>query len=167
MCFFFIICFVLFFADVFLFVCFIIVSFFILFLFLFPFYSYYTINFTITIFSSLLSPLHSPSFSCAKIHCSHSQLLFLPLLTHSPPALTFPSHSPPTCHHTTPPSHTLTACWPTYYTNFTQPQLPAIPDTSTLHYSNRNTPKHTQEPQNPAASTLLSPLTHPTSCLLF
>jgi hypothetical protein len=54
--------------------------------------------------------LHSPSFSCATIHCSPSQLLFLPLLIHSVPLssppppilpqqvttlLLPPTHSPP------------------------------------------------------------------------
>jgi hypothetical protein len=42
----------------------------------------------------------------------------------------------------------------------TQPS--AIPDTNTLHY-NRNTPKHTQEPQNPATPIPLPPLIHFTS----
>jgi len=36
-------------------------------------------------------PFHSPSFSCAKIHCSSPQQLILPLLTHSLP---LPSPSP-------------------------------------------------------------------------
>jgi hypothetical protein len=72
-----------------LFVCFI-VSF--LFLFLFSFF--------LSILSTLPSPssncscylLYAPSFSCAKIHCSPAQLLFLPLLTHSFP---LPPPSPP------------------------------------------------------------------------
>jgi hypothetical protein len=34
--------------------------------------------------------LHSPSFSCTIIHCSPSQLLFLPLLIHSFPCLHLP-----------------------------------------------------------------------------
>jgi hypothetical protein len=66
-----------------------------------------------------------------------------------------------TCHQTTPPYYTLTTCWLTYYTNFTQPQPPAISDISTLHY-NRNTPKHTQGPQNLTAPTELHPLAHST-----
>jgi hypothetical protein len=58
----------------------------------------------------------------------------------STPALTFPSHSSPTCHQTTPPSYTIITLWLTYYTNFTQPQPPAIPNTSTFYYNNRNIP---------------------------
>jgi hypothetical protein len=128
-------------------------------------FSFYTINFTIITFSSLL---HSPSFSCATIHSSHSQLLILPLLIHfSPPVFTYPSKPPPTCHHTTPPSYTLTACRLLYHINFTQPKHPAIHHRSTLHYNNRNIPKHTQGTQKPAAPTLLPPLTHPTYNLPF
>jgi hypothetical protein len=110
-------------------------------------------------------PLHSPSFSYAKIHSSPSQLLFLPLLIHflhlptpSPPILPQPPTRLPL-----PPMHYHLL---TYYTNFTQPQPPAIPDTSTLHY-NRNTPKDTQGPQTSADPTQLVPLTYPlTSSLL-
>jgi hypothetical protein len=85
--------------------------------------------------------------------------------TLSPCALTIPSCSPPTCHQTGPPSYTLTTCWPNYYTNFTQPQLPIIPDTSTLHNNNRNIPKHTQGPQNLTVPTSFphSPTPLPTS----
>jgi hypothetical protein len=111
-----------------------------LWVFYFYFYSYYLFFFlyyqTLPSSSSHPSwlPLHSPSFSCAKIHCSPPQQLVLPLLIHSLPQ---PSPSPlilphSTCHQTTPPSYTLITCWPTYYTNFTQPQIPAIPNTSTL-----------------------------------
>jgi hypothetical protein len=43
-------------------------------------------------------PFHVTSFSCTMIHCSPSQLLFLPLLIHSPcfccPILFFPNLSP-------------------------------------------------------------------------
>jgi hypothetical protein len=39
-----------------------------------------------SLFSSPYSyPLYFPSFSCATIHCSPSQILFLPLLIHSLP----------------------------------------------------------------------------------
>jgi hypothetical protein len=75
-------------------------------------------------------------------------------------AFNTPSHPPPTCHQTTSLSYTLITCWPTYCNNLTQPQPPAIPDTSTLHYNNRNTPKHTQGPQNSAAPTHITSLTH-------
>jgi hypothetical protein len=72
-----------------LFVCYIVVG--SLFLFLLFFLS------VLTNLPSLSShpyshPLQTPSFSCAKMHCSLSQLLFLPLLIHS---LTLPSPSPP------------------------------------------------------------------------
>jgi hypothetical protein len=40
----------------------------------------------------------------------------------SPLAFTCPSLHPPTCHHTLPPSYTLTTFWPIYCTNFIQPQ---------------------------------------------
>jgi hypothetical protein len=137
-----------------------------LFLFFFSFFSFYTTNFTITIFSSLLT---SPSFSLLLL-CEnplHSFLMTLcapshPLLT---PACTLPSHSPPTCHQTIPPSYTLTTCWPTYYTKFTQPQPPTIPDTSTLHYNNRkNTQTHTRatKPSSPH-TTSPSPTPLPTT----
>jgi hypothetical protein len=104
-------------------------------------------------------PLYSPSF-CAKIHCPPSQkFISAPSNPLSPTDLTLPSHSPLTCLHTIPHSYTLITCSPTYYTKFTQLQLPAIPDTITLH-CNRNTPKHTQGPQKPAAPATTSP-THP------
>jgi hypothetical protein len=55
-------------------------------------------------------PLHFPSFSCATIHCSPSQLLFQPLLIHSFPGFMPLFYPPPTCQHTIPPSYTLTTC---------------------------------------------------------
>jgi hypothetical protein len=133
---------------------------FFIFIFIPTFFStFYTINFTITILSSLLSP---PSLSLFLL--CYNPLVFFPitlsaLLIHSPHFSSSPNQ-------TTFPFYTLTTCWPTYCTNFTQPQPPIIPDTSTLPY-NRNTPKHTQGPQNPAAPILLLPLTHSTSCLPF
>jgi hypothetical protein len=108
-------------------------------------------------------PFHSPS--CAKIICppppNNSFCPFLPTLSL---ALTFPSHSSPTCHQTTPPSYTLITHWPTYYTNFIQPQPPAVPDkalSTTITETHPNTHRTTKT----AATTLLSPLTHPTSHL--
>jgi hypothetical protein len=86
------------------------------------------------------------------------QLLFLPFSSTFSPVFTTHSDPPPTCHQTTPPSYTITTCWLAYCTNCTQPQPSVIPDTNTLHY-NRNIPKHTQGPQNPAA---LIPLNLPT-----
>jgi hypothetical protein len=87
-------------------------------------------------------PLHSPSFCCTTIHCSPSQLLFLPLLIHS-----FPLHLPLPCSPNLLPHYPsllhITTCCLVYCINCTQPQPPAIPDTNTLHYNNTNTPKHT------------------------
>jgi hypothetical protein len=139
----------LFFSSCFLFVSVIIVGF--LFLFLFSFF--------LSILSALPSPsshlyshsLHSPSFSFPTTLSDPSQLLSPPFSPPPPFLLNLSPHYSP---------YTLTTCWPTYYTNFTQPQPPTIPDTSTLHY-NRNTLKHTQGPQNPVAHTLLPSLTQP------
>jgi hypothetical protein len=63
------------------------------------------------------------------------------------PLLSFPNMSPhyPSFLHT---YHLLTSL----LYNCTQAQHPAIPDTSTPNYNDRNTPKHAQAPQNPAAS---------------
>jgi hypothetical protein len=91
-------------------------------------------NYSFCPFSSTLSP------------GLHPLLLFSPNLSTNCPSLL----------HT---HHLLTNLLSQLFT--TQP--PAIPDTSTLHYNNRNTPKHTQVPQNPAAP----PVTHPTSHLSF
>jgi hypothetical protein len=85
-------------------------------------------------------PLHFPSFTCAMIHCSPSQLLFLPSDPLSSPIFASPSWP---SHHTTPPSYILTIHWLAYYTNHRQLWPPAIPDTSTLHYNSWNTLKHT------------------------
>jgi hypothetical protein len=130
-------------------------------------FSFCTINFTITIFSSLTS--HT---SCSLLLLCYNPLLSFPTTLSAPshplsfPAFTSASHTPQTCHQTTPPFYTLTTYWPTYCTNFTQYQPPTIPDISTLHY-NRNTSKHTQESQNPVVPTLLPLFTHLTSCLSF
>jgi hypothetical protein len=108
--------------------------------------------------------LHFPSFSCATIHCSPSQLLFLPLLIHSLPIFASSSYPSPSCHQTTPPPCTLTTYWLDYCTKNTHPQTPAVPNTSTVHYNSRNTPKHTQGQQNPA--TILPHPPPPLSMLL-
>jgi hypothetical protein len=83
--------------------------------------------------SSLVSypysyPLHFPSFSCATIHCSPSNYSFCSSSTLSP-IFTSPFYPSPTCHHTAPPSYTLTDCWLVYCTNCTQLQPLAIPET--------------------------------------
>jgi hypothetical protein len=67
---------------------------------------------------------------------------------------------PPTCHHTISPSYTLPTHWLSYCTSCTQSQSPAIRDTSTLQYKNRNTPKHAPGPQNPATPIPLPPPAH-------
>jgi hypothetical protein len=95
-----------------------------------------------------------PNYSFSSFSSTRSPCLHLSLLS----SLNLSPH---------PPSYTLTTCWLTYYTNFTHPQPPEIPDTSTLHHNNRNTSKHTWGPQNPVAPILLLPLTHPTFCLPF
>jgi hypothetical protein len=92
--------------------------------------------------------------------------LFYPF---SPILLPQPSPSPPILPHlVTRLTHPLTHSSPTeqYYSNFTQLHTPAIPNTSTQYYNNRNTPKYIQKPQNPAAPILLPLLTHPNSHLL-
>jgi hypothetical protein len=47
------------------------------------------------------------------------------------------------------------------YTNFIQPQPPAVPDINNPQDNNRNKPKHTQGPQKPAAPMMLLPSTTP------
>jgi hypothetical protein len=72
-------------------------------------------------------------FSCTTIHCSPSQLLFLPLLMHYFPRLYHPllsSHNLPSHY----PSLLHTHHWLPYCTNCTQPQSPAIRNTITFHY---------------------------------
>jgi hypothetical protein len=86
---------------------------------------------------------------------NYSFCLLLPTLS---PCLQLPFPSSPTLSHTTPSSYTLTMCWSTYCTNFTQSQTQAPYTTTTEIYPN------TQVPQNQAAPTSLPPLTPPTSC---
>jgi hypothetical protein len=135
-------------------VCYIIVGFFIfifipIFFFYFLYYQFYhhcLLILTLTTFTL-------PPFLMLKSIALQHNYSFCPFSSTLYSCLIFPS-PPPTCQLTTPPSYILT----TYYTNFTQAQPPAIPDTNTLHYSN----KHMQGPQAPAASTPLPPLPHPT-----
>jgi hypothetical protein len=117
------------------------------------------INFTNTIFLSLSYPLHFLSFSCDTIHCSPLNYSFCPLspslssiftTSSYPPNLSphypiFPTHS-----------HLLTSL---LYQLYTIP-APCNPDTSILHYNNRNIPKHAQGPQNPATPISLPLPTH-------
>jgi hypothetical protein len=131
--------------------------FFVVFLFLFCIN-----NFTIIIVWSLFLLPYFSSFSFVTIHCSPSQLLFLPLLIHTLPLSLLPPPIPPSPHylfllHI---QHLLTSLPYQLYT--TQP--PAIPDSSILCDTNSSTPKHSQGPQNRAAHTTpLSPSIHPFS----
>jgi hypothetical protein len=128
----------------------------------------------ISTFSVLTSPslsshpysysLHTPSFSCAKIHCSPYQLLFLIFLNYFHSCLNLPLLSSPnlSLHYTSllHTHHLLTSLLYQFYTTPT----PAIPYTSTQHYINSNTPKHKQGPQNTETHISLHPLTHPSTC---
>jgi hypothetical protein len=111
----------------------------------------YFINFVITIFLNLLLPpslsflflCYNPLFSLPTTLCAPSHPLN--------PVFTSPCYPSPTYHYTTPPFYKLNTHWLPYCTNCTQLQTPAIPDTSILHYNNRNTHKHikchkTQQP---------------------
>jgi hypothetical protein len=137
--------------------CFLIVFLFLIFIFIIP----VLLTSPSLFFYPCSYPLLFPSFSWATIHCSISQLLFLPLHIYSVPNLhlsflSSPNLSPhyPSLLHT---HHPMTNLLYQLYTT----RAPAIPDTSTLHYNNRNIPKHTQGPQNPAASIPLTSPTHP------
>jgi hypothetical protein len=121
---------------------------------------FFFINSIITIFLSLFS---SSSLSLLLLH--YNPLFSLPTTLSAPshplsPCLHLPLLPLATCYHMTPPSYIFITCWLAYYTTYTQPQPPAIPHKNTLHYNNRNTHKHTQEPQNPAAPMPHSPSTH-------
>jgi hypothetical protein len=72
---------------------------------------------------------------------------FWPSQPLSPPVFASPSYPSPICHHTTPPSYTLTTHWLAYCMNHTHRHHPAITDTSTLHYNSRKLPKHTHKGQ--------------------
>jgi hypothetical protein len=136
------------------------VGFYFYFLFFFLYYQlhhHYLLTLILTTFTLPPYPVLSIVLLPNNFFCPFSSTLSLYLHL---PLLVFPNH-------TMPPSYTLTTCWLTYCTNFIQPQTPAIPDTSSLYYNNKNTPKYPQGPQNPAASISLPPLTHPTSCLSF
>jgi hypothetical protein len=83
--------------------------------FLLLLYLFFFLNFLLFVLFTLTSlfsysysyPFHFPSFCCATIHCSPSQLLFLPLLIHAFP-LSLSHHPSSTCYHTIPPSYTIT-----------------------------------------------------------
>jgi hypothetical protein len=113
--------------------------------------------------------LHFPSFTYDIVHCSPSQLLFLPLLIHSPPCLRLLLLSSPSLSHITPPTltthYTLTTHWLEYCTNCTQYQSPAIQTpftTTTKIHPNTQKGHETQQP-----SYLLTHLSTPFPALLF
>jgi hypothetical protein len=108
---------------------------------------------------SLLLLYYNPLFSLPTTLSVHSHPLF-PLS--SPSLLILPNLSPyyPSLLQT----HLLTDCL-LYQLHTTS--APTTPDTSTLHYINKNTCKHTQWPQNPEATIPLNPSTHSLSLPLF
>jgi hypothetical protein len=124
------------------------------------FFFFYSVLLTL---SSLISypysyPLHFPSFSHTTIHCSPSQLLFLPLLIHSFPCLHLLILSSPKLSPHYLPSYTLTTCCLAYCTSCTQPQplqsLTQTPSTATeIHQTHIRTTKpsslHTSSPTYP------------------
>jgi hypothetical protein len=133
---------------VFLFVCFVIVSFIFLFLFLLSFFFLYYQLYHHHLLILTLTPFTlSPSFVLKSI-----AFLSAPSYPLSPSDLTFPSHSPSPCHQTIPPSYKLITCWPTYYTNFTQPwplqSLTQAPYTTTteIHPNMHKDHKNHQHP---------------------
>jgi hypothetical protein len=108
-------------------------------------------------------PLHFPSFFCAVIHCSPSQLLFLPLFIHCltlslPPLPIIPQlvNILPSLLHT---HYPLTSLLYPLYTN------PASenPDTSTLYYNKENTqtPTRVAKPSSLHACSPIHPTSHP------
>jgi hypothetical protein len=93
--------------------------------------------------------LHFPTFSCATIHALPPNYSFYPfsstLSPSSPPCPILPNLSS----HYLSLLHTQHALTSLLYQLYTTP-APVILDTSTIH-DNRNTPKHTEGPQKPAA----------------
>jgi hypothetical protein len=106
-------CFCLFCSVNFLFLFLILLSFFFLY---FQFYHHYVLIPTLMPFNLPSSPV----LKSISVLPNNSFCTFSPTLS---PCHHLPSHSPPTCHQTTPTSHTLIPHWPIYYTNFTQSQL--------------------------------------------
>jgi hypothetical protein len=108
---------------------------------------------------SSLIPIHFPSFSCATVHCSSSQLLILSLLIHTFPCLHLLLLSSPTCNQTLP-SYTLTTCWLAYYTTAHIPSplhtLTPAPSTTTTeinpdaHKSHKTQQPQTSSPTHPS-----------------
>jgi hypothetical protein len=103
-------------------------------LFFYP-YSYLLTFLLFPVLKSIaLPPIYSSCpFSSTLSPCLHPSLNLPNLLPH----YHFLLHT----------HHPLTSLLYQLYTT----QAPSIPDTSTLHYNNRNTPKHAQGPQNLAA----------------
>jgi hypothetical protein len=90
-------------------------------------------------------PLCFPSFSCATIYCSPSQLLFLSFSS-TLPCLHLLSYPSPPCHHTTTLFYTLTTNWLAYCTTAHTTSPLQIPDTTTEIYPNTYKSHKTQQP---------------------
>jgi hypothetical protein len=114
------------------------------------------INFITTIFLSLfLLPSHPPLFLCYNPLFSLPTTLSSHSHPHSVPVFTFPSFPSQPVTTLFPPSYSLNTHWLVYCTTiYNLSPLQSL--TSILHYNNRNTHKHTQGPQNPAAPTSLT-----------
>jgi hypothetical protein len=130
---------------------------------LFFFFFFCTINFTIIFLSLFLHSSFSFLFLCWLTWFSLPTTLSAPsqpLFCH---VFTSPYYPPPTCHHITPPSYTLTTHWLAYCTNCTQPQSPAIPDKSNPYCNNGNTttPKYSQRSQKNRGLCTYSPTQPP------
>jgi hypothetical protein len=124
------------------------------FFFFIPVHHHYSLILILTLFtlppSSILQSIVLPPTTLS----AHSHPLF-PIFT---PLLMTPnlsSHHPSLLHI----HHLLTSILYHLYIN------PTSCNPWHKHYNNRNTPKHTQGPQNPAAPTPLKPPTHPFYCL--
>jgi hypothetical protein len=120
--------------------------------FLFLFYFFLSILSTLPSSSSHpYSPLHSSSF-CAKLHCSPSQLLFLPFLLHSqlPPSPSPPILPQPVSRIPLPPTHSPPADQPTtpilHNPNSLQYLIQAPYTTTTEIYPNTYKCHKTQQP---------------------
>jgi hypothetical protein len=126
-----------------------------LFVFAVPVFFSYIINFTTTILLSLcLLPALSLLFLCYNI------LLSLPTNLSAPSCPFTPYLCPRSSSNLSPhyPAflHTYNLLTSLLYQLYTL-QHSAIPDTNTLYYNSRNTSKHTQGQQNPAAAIPLFP----------
>jgi hypothetical protein len=121
-----------------------------LFLFLFSFFFLYYQLHHHCLLILILTPFTCPPSPVLQCIVLLPNYLFYAFSSTLPPCLHLPFPPSPNLAPHYPSSYTLTTCWLTYCTNCTQPN-PCNPWHSTLHFNNRDTPKHTQGPQNPAA----------------